>query len=37
MIILGWSPGLVIMGGDLYSKGYEFDSLYWVLEIYFSH
>ena len=28
----GWSPGLVVMGGDSHSKGRGFESWRWILD-----
>ena len=33
----GGSPGLVVMGGDSYSKGHEFESPHLILDGHFSH
>ena len=34
--LMGWSPGLVVMGGDSCSKDREFESLHCILDGYFS-
>ena len=34
---LGGSPGLVVMGGDSYSKSREFESRHHILDGHFSH
>ena len=35
--MLGWSPGLVVMGVDSCSKGREFESQHHILDGHFSH
>ena len=35
--VKGGSPGLVVMGGDSYSNGREFESRHRVLDGHFSH
>ena len=34
---MGWSPGLVVKGGDLYSEGCEFESQSRILDGHFSY
>ena len=35
--MLGGSPGLVVMGGDLCSEGRGFESQHRILDVHFSH
>ena len=35
--LMGWSPGLVVMGGDSCSKDREFESQHHILDGQFSH
>ena len=35
--MMGGSPGLVAMGGDLYSKAGGFESQHHILDVHFSH
>ena len=36
-MLLGGSPGLVVMGGDSHSEGHGFESRYRILDGHFSH
>ena len=36
-MLLGGSPGLVVMGGDSHSEGHGFESRYYILDGHFSH
>ena len=35
--MLGWRPGLVVMGGDSRSKSLGFKSWHHILDVHFSH
>ena len=37
VINVGRSPGLVVMGGDLHSRGCEFESQHRILDVHYSH
>ena len=34
---MGWSPGVVVMGGDSRSEGHGFESRHRILDGHFSH